>query len=75
MGFLAKKLHLFSSNNEAPKLSLPGKLVFPRYVHNSVTVDVYSSSFSILKYIIITAGNPSSMFDKETNIYVFLMKE
>jgi signal peptide peptidase-like protein 3 len=29
MGFLAKKFHLFAANNDAPKLSLPGKLVFP----------------------------------------------
>lgn len=29
IGLLAKKLHIFSIGNSAPKLSLPGKLVFP----------------------------------------------
>jgi len=29
IGLLAKKLHLTSSGNDSPKLSLPGKLVFP----------------------------------------------
>lgn len=29
IGILAKRFHLFSLGNEAPKLSLPGKLVFP----------------------------------------------
>lgn len=29
IGIIAKKLHLFSVGNSAPKLSLPGKLVFP----------------------------------------------
>jgi len=31
VGMLAKKFHFTGLAREAPKLSLPGKLVFPRY--------------------------------------------
>ncbi len=34
MGFVAKKLHLTGVLRDSPKLSLPGKLVFPS-AHNS----------------------------------------
>lgn len=34
VGAMARKLHLGSVGREAPKLSLPGKLVFPS-MHNS----------------------------------------
>ena len=34
VGFVAKKLHLAGVIRDSPKLSLPGKLVFPS-VHNS----------------------------------------
>ena len=32
VGVFAKRLHITGLMREAPKLSLPGKLVFPRYV-------------------------------------------
>lgn len=32
VGALAKKLHITGLMRDSPKLSLPGKLVFPRYV-------------------------------------------
>ncbi|KAK6190955.1 hypothetical protein SNE40_002712 [Patella caerulea] len=35
VGMLAKKLHLTGFVRDAPKLSLPAKLVFPRYSQNS----------------------------------------
>lgn len=34
VGVMARKLHLGSMGREAPKLSLPGKLVFPS-MHNT----------------------------------------
>jgi len=40
IGLLAKKLHIFSIGNSAPKLSLPGKLVFPRLELASLTYEM-----------------------------------
>lgn len=62
MAFVAKKLHLGNLGRDNPKLSLPGKLVFPRYAcmlevvlgmefQNSSIQILYSEIVSFYSYL------------------------
>lgn len=56
VGLVARKLHLGGVAKEAPKLSLPGKLVFPS-IHNtghfSMLGNYYKNYKKILKFCIL----------------------
>lgn len=61
IGLLAKKLHIFSIGNSAPKLSLPGKLVFPRLELASLTMKCNSMSIECC-FIFEMVGHSGLMF-------------